>query len=377
MGEHLSAARAAAGDATAPPGLPPGLASLADHEDHARRVLDPRVWAYFSGGAGDGITLRANREAWDAIGLRPRVLAALAGLDTRSSLLGRAWPAPILVAPMAYQGLLHPDGERATALAAAALGAGLVLATQSGTPLEDVARVFLPDADRGPLWFQLYWLGDRAWIGELAARAHRAGYEALVLTVDAPVQGVRDAERRAGFALPRGRASSHLPPPSGGQDLASLLARAATWDDVEWLLAHSPLPVLLKGVTHPADAERACALGVAGLVVSNHGGRVLDTMPATASFLPGVAEVVRGRCAVLVDGGVRRGTDIVKALALGADAVLVGRPVAYGLANAGAAGAAHVLRLLRDELMAAMALCGKRCLAELRDPDLVVPPAHP
>jgi 4-hydroxymandelate oxidase len=377
MGEHLSVPRAAAGESSPLLGLPPGLASLADHEDHARRDLDPRVWAYFSGGAGDGITLRANRAAWDGIGLRPRVLAPLAGLDTRASLLGREWPAPILVAPMAHQGLAHPDGERATALAASALGAGLVLATQSGTPLEDVARVFLPEADRGPLWFQLYGFGDRVWMREMADRARRAGYEAVVLTVDAPVQGVRDAERRAGFALPPGFPAPHVPPSAGPRDLASLLAQAPTWDDVEWLLAESPLPVLLKGITHPADAERACSLGVAGLIVSNHGGRVLDTMPATATFLPRVAETVRGRCAVLVDGGVRRGTDIVKAIALGADAVLVGRPVVYGLANAGAAGVAHVLRLLRDELMAAMALCGKRRLAELRDPELVVLPSRP
>jgi 4-hydroxymandelate oxidase len=374
MGQHLSAA---SGKGSPAGSLPRGLASLADHEDRAGLALDPRVWAYFSGGAGDGITLRANRAAWDGIGLRPRVLAPLAGLDTRTTLLGRDWPAPILVAPMAHQGLAHPDGERATALAASALGAGMVLATQSGTPLEDVAGIFLPEAVRGPLWFQLYGFGDRAWMRAMAARAHRAGYDALVLTVDAPVQGVRDAERRAGFALPPGFPAPHLPPSAGPRDLASLLAQAPTWGDVSWLLAESPLPLLLKGITHPADAERACALGVAGLIVSNHGGRVLDTTPATATFLPRVAEAVRGRCVVLVDGGVRRGTDIVKAIALGADAVLVGRPIVYGLANAGAAGVAHVLRLLHDELEAAMALCGRRCLADLRDQDLLVLPCRP
>jgi 4-hydroxymandelate oxidase len=376
MGEHLSRRRA---DEAAPAlhALPPGLVNLADHEAHARRVMDSRAWAYFSGGAGDAITMRANRDAWDAIELRPRVLAPLAGLDTRTTLLGRTCPAPLLVAPMAHQGLAHRDGERATALAASALGVGMVLATQSGTSLEEVAQDYLPEADRGPMWFQLYWQGDRSWARELAARAQRAGYEALVLTVDAPLQGVRDAERRSGFALPAGYPAPHLPPKAGEGDLAGLLAKAPTWDDVAWLRGESPLPLLLKGITHPADADLACDLGVAGIVVSNHGGRVLDTVPATARLLPGIVDEVRGRCAVLVDGGVRRGTDVVKAIALGADAVLVGRPVLYGLANAGATGVAHVLRLLLDEFAAAMALCGKRRVAELHGPGLVGLPVRP
>jgi len=376
MGEHLRRTPATHGAASARAQLPPQIVTLADHEAHARGVLDARTWAYFAGGAGDEITLRANRGAWDAIGLHPRVLAPLAGLETRTALLGRDCPVPVLVAPMAHQGLAHPDGERATALAAAAQGAGMVLSTQSGTSLEEVARAFLPERERGPLWFQLYALGDRGWLRELAGRAHRAGFEALVLTVDAPLQGVRDAERRAGFALPPGFPAPHRPPGPAPTDLASLLARAATWDDVAWLVGASPLPVLLKGITHPQDAEQACALGVAGIVVSNHGGRVLDTMPATATSLPGVARATRGRCALLVDGGIRRGTDVVKALALGADAVLVGRPVLCGLANAGATGVAHVLRLLRDEFTAAMALCGKRRVAELRDGSLVAVPGH-
>ena len=353
-----------------PTAPPPGLVSLADHEAHARRMLDPATWAYINGGAGDGFTLRANRDAWDAVALHPRVLAPLAGLETRTTLLGKNCPTPILVAPMARHGLAHPDGELATALAASALGAGYVLATQSGRPLEEVAKAFAPGGERGPLWFQLYGFGDRDGMRELVARASAAGYEAVMLTVDAPVQGVRDDERRAGFAAPPGLPMPHLPPQAAA-GLADLLARAPTWDDVAWLLAHSPLPVLLKGITHPDDARLAVELGVAGLVVSNHGGRVLDTMPATATLLPAVASAVAGRCAVLVDGGVRRGTDIVKAIALGADAVLVGRPILHGLANAGAAGAAHVLRLLGDEFSAAMALCGRRSVAELRDPALV------
>ncbi len=344
--------------------LAPGLVSLADHEALASERLDPMSWAYFSGGAADEITLRANRAAWDALALRPRVLRPLAGLSLAGELLDRALPSPILVAPMAHQRLAHPDGELATAVAAAAVGAGLVLSQQSNTALEAVAAHYLADRDRGPFWFQLHALGERGWLRELIARAEAAGVEALVLTVDAPLNGVRDRERRAGFALPAGLLTPHLPP-SGAGNLAQLLAQAPCWADVEWLQAHTRLPLLLKGISHPDDAAQACALGVAGLIVSNHGGRVLDTLPATAKLLPEIADAVQGRCALLVDGGIRRGTDILKALALGADAILLGRPVLHGLANAGATGVAHVLRLLQDELIAAMALCGLRGLSEI------------
>ena len=337
--------------------LPPGLVTLADHATHAKTLLPEATWAYFNGGAGDETTLRANLHAWQTLNLHPRVLRPLNELHTNTSLLGKTWPSPLLVAPMANQCLAHPDGESATALAASALGAGMVLSTQSNTPLESVARLHLADPGRGPLWFQLYALADRGWMLELTHRAKRAGFEALVLTVDAPIQGVRDAERRAGFALPPSLPQPHVPP-SAPATLSQLLQQAPTWDDVQWLLDHAPLPVLLKGITHPADAQQACGMGVAGVIVSNHGGRVLDTMPATAHLLPSVASAVQGKCAVLADGGIRRGTDVLKALALGADAVLLGRPVLHGLANAGANGVAHVLRLLSDELMAAMALCG-------------------
>lgn len=348
--------------------LPPGLLTLSDHETLAQARLDPAVWAYFSGGAADEITLRANRQAWDRLSLRSRVLRPLQPLDLGLSLLGHRWPTPLLVAPMACQRLAHPDGERATALAAAALGAGLVLSAQTSTPPESVAQLSLGDAGRGPLWFQLYGLGDRGYWLELVQRVQQAGYEALVLTVDAPVNGVRDRERRAGFTLPPDwlALSGPAAPAGGPGGLQALLSQALSWADVEWLLAHSQLPLLLKGVTHPDDARRAVSLGVAGLICSNHGGRVLDTLPATADLLPAIVQAVQGACPVLVDGGIRRGTDIVKALALGAQAVLIGRPVLYGLSNAGATGVAHVLRLLLDEFMAALALCGIDRLADLK-----------
>lgn len=351
--------------------LPPGLFTLSDHEAMAQGRLDAAAWAYFHGGAADEITLRANRQAWDRLSLRPRVLRPLQPLDLGCHLLGKSWPTPLLVAPMACQRLAHPDGERATALAAAALGAGLVLSAQTSTPPELVAQLALGDAGRGPLWFQLYGLGDRAWMLELVQRVQQAGYEALVLTVDAPVNGVRDRERRAGFTLPPDWLALPGPAapagtPGGPAGLQALLSQALSWADVEWLLARSPLPLLLKGITHPDDARQAASLGVAGLICSNHGGRVLDTLPATAELLPAIVQAVQGACPVLVDGGIRRGTDIVKALALGAQAVLVGRPILHGLANAGATGVAHVLRLLLDEFMAAQALCGIDRLADLK-----------
>lgn len=352
----------------------PDTASLADHEQQARLRLDDNAWAYFSGGAADEITLRANRSAWDGMVLQPHVLRPLVGGHTRTTLLGHTLAHPILLAPVAFQCMAHPDGEQATAYAAAALGAGLVLSTQSSTPLETVAEAFLGDAGRGPLWFQLYLQHDRGFTRTLVQRAEAAGYEALVLTVDAPTSGARDRERRAGFRLPTGISAVNLaglaPPPSvplrAGQSALfdDLLCHAPTWADVQWLQSITRLPVLLKGVLHPDDARQAAALGVAGLIVSNHGGRTLDTAPATAHALPRIAEAVQGALPLLVDGGIRRGTDVLKAIALGATAVLVGRPAIYGLAHAGAAGVAHVLRLLRDELEIAMALSGCATLAQ-------------
>ena len=354
--------------------IPPGLVTLADHEQHARTQLDDNAWAYFSGGAADEISLRANRTAWDALPLWPRVLRPLAGGHTRVPLLGRTLAHPILLAPVAFQRLAHPDGELAMAYAAAALGAGVVLSTQASVSVESVAQAVLPDPGRGPLWFQLYLQPDRGFTQALVQRAEAAGYEALVLTVDAPTSGVRDRERRAGFRLPSGVGPVNLaglqtpasPPLSPGQSALfdGLLHHAPTWDDIAWLQSITRLPVLLKGVLHPADARQAVSVGAAGLIVSNHGGRTLDTAPATATALPRVVQAVGGAVPVLVDGGIRRGTDVLKAMALGASAVLVGRPAVWGLANAGAAGVAHVLRLLRDELEVAMALTGCATLAE-------------
>ncbi len=351
--------------------------TLSDHERHARSLLDESAWAYLFGAAGDELTLASNLRAWQEMTLLPRVLRPLAGGHTRVELLGRTLAHPILIAPMAYQRLAHPDGEHATALATAALGAGLVFSTQASAPLEEIASMFLREAGRGPLWFQLYLQHDRGFTQALVQRAEAAGYEALVLTVDAPVQGARDRERRSGFRLPQGVAAVNLDglrapaarPLTTGQSALfdDLLCHAPSWDHIAWLRSITRLPVLLKGILHPDDARQAVACGAAGVIVSNHGGRTLDTAVSTASALPAVVQAVQGAVPVLVDGGIRRGTDVLKAIGLGASAVLLGRPALHGLTNAGATGVAHVLRLLRDELEIAMALTGCRTLADAPD----------
>ena len=340
--------------------LPEGIACVADYESHARQRLTPEALSYFTAQAGDGSTGRANRAAWDEIALLPRVLRGVRSVDTSSELLGRSLPCPLLVAPMALQRLAHADGEVATAAAASALGAGFVLGSQASMTIESIAQAFAPAADRGPLWFQLYLLPDRGQTLDLVRRAEAAGCEAIVLTVDAGVRAARP------LRLPADVRPVNLPaestPPSS---LTDLLAHTPGWHDVAWLRSQTRLPVLLKGVLHPADAREASRQGVAGLVVSNHGGRVLDGATSTARALPAIVDAVGGDRPVLVDGGIQRGTDILRALALGARAVLVGRPVLWGLATAGAAGVAHVLRLLRDELELAMAQCGHGSLREI------------
>ena len=368
------------------------VVNLHDHAIEARKVLTDAAWAYFSGGAADEFTLRANDAAWQQMTLLPRVLTPLHGGHTRCRLLGRLLPHPILLAPMAYQRLAHPDGELATAIAAAAQGAGLVLSTQSSTLMEEVAQAFgptrhagqTPQHSQGPLWFQLYWQPQQYITDQLVARAEVAGCEALVLTVDAPVHGARDRERHASFTLPDGIRAVNLPaanPQSGSTEAGSqdngihtVLHHAPTWVDVRQLVARTRLPVLLKGILHPDDARAALDCGVAGVIVSNHGGRTLDTAITPAAALPMVAAAVGDQMAVLVDGGLRRGTDVFKALALGAHAVLIGRPVVFALAHAGAMGVAHAIRLLRDELEMAMALCGCATLDQIAHAHLV--PTH-
>ncbi len=343
---------------------------LADYEALAEQRLAPGAAAYFCGGAADELTLRWNREAFDNLALMPRVLNGGAGGSARLSLFGRTYAHPILVAPVAHQALAHPDGERATAMAAAAQGAGMVLSTLASISMEAAAA-----AGETCRWFQLYMQPEREDTVRLVRRAENAGYEVLVLTVDAPISGVRNREHRAGFRLPPELTPENLrhlknpyppaPPGLGSIVFDHLMSFAPGWQDVEWLRGITALPIVLKGILAEDDAARAIDAGAAGIVVSNHGGRTLDTAPAMIDVLPEITERVAGRVPLLADGGIRRGTDVIKALAAGASAVMIGRPIIHGLAVDGAMGVAHVLRLLRDEFEAAMALTGCKTLADI------------
>lgn len=355
--------------------------NLADYEACATDKLEPAAWAYFSGGAGDEHTLADNLRAWGEISLMPRVLRDLTPLSTRCQVLGRDLSHPIMVAPFAYQSILDPKGEIACAYASAVLNAGFTLSAQSSCLLEDVAKAFLSEPDRGPLWHQLYWVADRNWMQEHLLRIERAGFEAIVLTVDAPVHGVRDRERRSDFKLPQGIRAVNLPANQQSSltlttackvadPFLDLLAKAATWEDVNWLCQQTRLPVLLKGILHPSDAKLAMDAGCRGVIVSNHGGRTLDTSISSSVALPRVRDAIGQQPTILVDGGIRRGTDILKAMALGADAVMIARPIAYALTCAGMQGVAHAIRLLWDELKVAMALTGSVNLRSL-DKDLL------
>lgn len=337
--------------------------NLAEYEALARERVDPGAWGYIAGGAGDEITLRENRTAFDRLRLLPRVLVDVSCVDASVELLGQRLAFPVLLAPTAFQTLAHAEGELASARAAARAGVITVLSTMSAFRLEEVAA-----AATGPKWFQLYCYRDRAVTRELIERAERAGFSAICLTVDLPRVGRRERDLLHGFRLPpdtRPRNFDDLIAPHVVADdqafseyIASLVDPSLTWEIVGWLRSVTSLPLVLKGILRADDAALAVEHGVDGIVVSNHGARQLDTVPATIDALPAIAEAVDGRTAILLDGGVRRGTDVIKAIALGAQAVLIGRPYVWGLAAAGDDGVAHVLKLLRDEVELAMALVG-------------------
>lgn len=358
------------GYVTLPPlnAIPPHVAALADYEPLARERMSEGAWAYLNGGSGDEWTLRENLAAFARWPLRSRALRPMAEASTSLTLFGVNLAAPILLAPVAFQKLAHPEGEMATALAASALDTCMVLSTQASVLLEDVAA-----QASAPMWFQLYIQPDRDFTATLVRRAEQAGYRALVITIDAPVTGLRNREQRAGFALPPGIEAVNLHgmrqlPPAGPEAMlfgTPVLTCVPTWEDIRWLRGLTNLPIILKGIVDPADARRAIDAGANGLIVSNHGGRALDGVPATIDLLSDVVASVNGEVPVLMDGGIRRGNDVLRALALGAKAVLIGRPYIHALAAAGALGVAHCLRILRAELELAMTLTGCPTLAEI------------
>ncbi len=337
-----------------------GLVNVADFERAAGEKLESGVAGYFFGGAGDELTLTENVAAWRRWRLRPRVLAGVGEWQTRTEVLGTETSMPILVAPVAYQGLVEPGAEPAMARAAAAAGTVMCLSTLATTRPGEVAAG-APEARR---WFQLYCFKDEGVTRALIEEAIECGFEAILITVDAPRGGNRERDLRTGFEVPEeiGVPSVEAALGSGRavtiEETFGLMDPTLGWSDLEDLAADCAVPVLVKGVLTAEDAALAVEHGAAGVVVSNHGGRQLDRSPATAEALPEVVDAVEGRGAVLVDGGIRRGVDVAIALALGADAVLVGRPALWGLAVAGEQGARRVLELLREELELTLALCG-------------------
>jgi len=337
------------------------LLSVADYERLAEERLEPGPWAYLAGGSGAEWTLRENRVAFERWTLRPRVLCDVSEISTATAVLGRQLELPIVVAPVAYQALYHPDGECATARAAAAAGAGMAVSTFTTRTHEEIAAA----APGLTQWCQLYVFQDRGVTREHLAGAADAGCTAVVLTVDTPRLAQRERDLRVGFEIP-----SELPlpyaraaigdAPQNPADQFALLDPSVSWRDLEWIAGDGRLPVVLKGILTAEDAELAVEHGAAAIVVSNHGGRQLDGVPATLEALPEVVEAVEGRVEVYLDGGIRRGTDVAKALALGARAVLAGRAPLFGLAAAGEDGVRHVLEILRDELTLTLCLLGCR-----------------
>jgi 4-hydroxymandelate oxidase len=347
------------------------VVTLDDWEPLAKERLSELAYTYIVGGAGDEVTLRENRTCFARIRLRPRMLVDVSHIDTATTLLGQTLKMPVLLAPVAYQKMIHPEGELESVRGANLAGIPFVASTSATTAVEDIAR-----SATVPAWFQLYASSDRAFTKDLVDRARESGCHALCFTVDAPVRGQRDRDTRVGFSLPEGierpnfrglnpAAFKGNPRATGRSIYSPNLDPRLNWEYLDWLLSVANMPVLLKGILTEEDANLALKAGVQGIVVSNHGARGMDTVMPAIEALPEVVEVCQGRIPVLLDGGVRRGTDVLKALALGAAAVLIGRPYLYALAVEGAEGVRKCVDMLHRELEMAMAACGHTTIASI------------
>ncbi len=357
--------------------MPNTSINIFDLESVAKTKLTTLAYDYYASGACDEKTLLANMSAFQDIWLRPRMLVDVSNRDMSTTVLGHKVSAPILIAPAAFQGLAHADGELATARAAEKFGTTMILSTLSNHSIEEVR-----DAAAGNLWFQLYVYKDKGVTKSLIERAEKAGYTALVLTVDSPLLGRRERDVRNKFNLPAGLVCKNFignyleQLPGGSPDsglaayISSLYDTSLSWKDLLWFKSITKLPVLVKGILRGDDAARAIEYGADGIIVSNHGGRQLDTTVPTIHALPEVVEAVNDQIEVYMDGGIRRGTDILKAIALGARAVLIGRPMLWGLAVAGQSGVLTVLDMLKSEFDLSMALSGCATISDIT-PDLI------
>jgi 4-hydroxymandelate oxidase len=337
------------------------IVSLPDMELAAKRVMSHMAYEFVASGVGDEHTLRWNTEAFARMRLRQRILEDVARVNTEVSLFGQTLPSPVLLAPTSFNRLYNPEGELGTSRGAGAEGTTYVVSTNTNTPIEEIVRVA-----RAPLWFQLYIQSDRGFTREVVERVQAAGCQALCLTVDLPTGGPRNRQQKAKFKLPPSLSTPYMYDRNKGLRSDVVGDRPTeTWKDVEWLRSFTKVPLLLKGVMTAASARRSLEVGAAGIMVSNHGGRSLDGLPATIDALPEVVGAVGDEVPVLVDGGIRRGTDVIKALALGARAVLIGRPYLYGLAVGGAEGVSRVVSLLNQELRMTLKLLGRPSVASV------------
>lgn len=349
--------------------IPTDIVCLDDYQRYAKEFLAHGIYEYIAAGTADEQTLNRNRSAFADIELTPRLLRDFSSGSTQISLLGHNLAHPFLLAPLGYQQLCHASGELATAMAADAMDTAIVVSTLATASLEDIAA-----QTNAPKWFQLYFQARREDTLSLVTRAEAAGYTAIVLTIDAPLSGLRNRAQRAGFQLPPDIQAVNIPAsaefsqagaPGVNPILQQLMALAPQWQDLDWLKQHTKLPIIIKGVINPNDAKRIADMGMDGIIVSNHGGRCLDGLPASIDALPAIRQALGDDFPLLLDSGIRRGSDILKAIALGANAVLIGRPQAFSLAVAGALGVAHMLRLLKEELEITMALCGCPQIADI------------
>ncbi len=348
--------------------IPNDLVSLKDYERYAKERMDLNSIAYVCSGAGDEITYKRNEKAFENIYLETATLEDLKGANTKIELFGQSYENPIFLAPVAYQKLVDERGEIATVQGANAMNSCMCVSSFSSCTLEDITSY-----SNSPLWFQLYIQPNMQVNLELIKKVEKLGFKALIITIDAPISGLRNSEQRAGFYLPNGISAiniENLNPIQTTDDFENIFditPYLPTWKDIEFIKNNTNLPVILKGITSVSYAKKAIELGIDGIVVSNHGGRTIDTQPASIEILPKIAKAVNGKIPILFDGGIRRGTDIIKAIALGASAVMIGRPIMYGLATAGALGVAHTLKILKEELEVSMIFTGCKDISSIKE----------
>lgn len=348
--------------------IPNDLVSLKDYERYAKERMDLNSIAYVCSGAGDEITYKRNEKAFANIFLETAPLEDLKGANTKIELFGQSYESPIFLAPVAYQKLVDKRGEIATVQGANAMNSCMCVSSFSSCTLEDITSY-----SNSPLWFQLYIQPNMQVNLELIKKVEKLGFKALIITIDAPISGLRNSEQRAGFYLPNGISAiniENLNPIQTTNDFENIFditPSLPTWKDIEFIKNNTNLPVILKGITSVSYAKKAIELGIDGIVVSNHGGRTIDNQPASIEILPKIAKAVNGKIPILFDGGIRRGTDIIKAIALGASAVMIGRPIMYGLATAGALGVAHTLKILKEELEVSMIFTGCKDISSINE----------